>query len=167
MRAMSAVLVAVVVAMVSVFRSRASLHLEVLALRHQLAVLLNGGRRPRLKLGDRLLWVWLSRVWSGWLDALVFVKPRTVISWQRRRFRDHWTRLSRRGRPGRPPIAQEVPMLEEQVLHVRRKRPDPTLIPQQFDLVELFWLLPPRVDDSTELRVLHENGVRVVEGIGG
>ena len=106
--AMRAVLVALVVALVSVFRSRASLHLEVLALRHQLAVLQGGGRRPRLKPGDRLLWVCLSRAWSGWQDVLVFVKPSTVISWQRKRFRDHWTRLSRRGRPGRPSIAQEI-----------------------------------------------------------
>ena len=105
---MRAVLVALVVALVSVFRSRASLHLEVLALRHQLAVLQGGGRRPRLNPGDRLLWVWLSRAWSGWQDTLVFVKPSTVISWQRKRFRDHWTRLTRMGTPGRPPIAQEI-----------------------------------------------------------
>ncbi|MBW1687044.1 MAG: transposase [Deltaproteobacteria bacterium] len=105
---MRAVLVALVAAVVSVLRSRLSLHLEVLALRHQLAVLQGGGRRPRLKPADRLLWVWLSQAWSGWQDALVLVKPRTVISWQRKRFRDHWRRLSRRGRPGRPAIAQEV-----------------------------------------------------------
>jgi hypothetical protein len=54
------------------------------------------GRQPRLNRADRLLWVWLSRAWSGWQDAPVFVKPRTVISWQRKRFRAHWTRLSRR-----------------------------------------------------------------------
>jgi hypothetical protein len=83
--AMRAVLVATVVAMVSVLRSRVSLHLEVLALRHQLAVLQEVGRRPRPKPADRLLWVWLSRTWSGWQDALVLVKPRTVISWQRAR----------------------------------------------------------------------------------
>jgi hypothetical protein len=93
--------------MVSLLRSRASLHLEILALRHQLAVLQSGGRRPRLKPADRLLWVWLSRAWSGWQDVLVFVKPSTVISWQRKRRRDHRTRLSRPGRPGRPSIAQE------------------------------------------------------------
>ncbi len=90
MPAMRAALVALVVAMVSVLRSRASLYLEVLALRHQLAVLQEGARRPRLKPADRLLWVWLSRGWSGWQDALVLVRPRTVISWQRKRFRDHW-----------------------------------------------------------------------------
>ena len=53
--AMRAVLVAWVVALVSVLHSRASLHLEVLALRHQLAVLQEVGRRPRLKPADRLL----------------------------------------------------------------------------------------------------------------
>ncbi len=63
--AMRAALVALVVAMVSVLRSRASLHLEVLALRHQLAVFQEGGRRPRLTPADRLLWVWLSRAWSA------------------------------------------------------------------------------------------------------
>jgi len=105
---MRAALVALVVAMVSMLRSHASLHFEVLALRYWLAVLQEGGRRPRLKPADHLLWVWLSRRWSGSHDAVVLVKPRTVISWQRKRFRDHWPRLSRRGRSGRPPIAKEV-----------------------------------------------------------
>ncbi len=105
---MRAVLVALVFSLVSVLRSRVSLHLEVLAVRHQLAVLQAVGQRPRLQPADRILWVWLSRAWAGWQDALVLVKPRTVISWQRKRFRDHWRRLSGRGRPGRPAIAQEI-----------------------------------------------------------
>jgi putative transposase len=47
-------------------RSRASLHLEVIALRHQIAVL-NRSRRRRLPLTpiDRMLWAWLSEVWCG------------------------------------------------------------------------------------------------------
>jgi hypothetical protein len=94
--------------MVALLRSRASLHLEILALRHQLAVLQGSGRRPQLKPADRLLWAWLSRASSGWQDAPVLVKPSTVISWQRRRFRNHWTRLSRLGTPGRPRIAPEI-----------------------------------------------------------
>ena len=106
--AMKAVLIALATSMVALLRSRPSLQLEILALRHQLAVLQGSRGRPRLKPADRLLWVWLSRTWSGWQDALVFVKPSTVISWQRRRFRDHWRRLSRPGTPGRPLIAQEI-----------------------------------------------------------
>ena len=50
----------------------------------------------------------MARSWAGWKDALVFVKPDTVIRWQRKRFKEHWTRLSRSGKPGRPPVADEV-----------------------------------------------------------
>jgi transposase InsO family protein len=39
---------------------------------------------------------------------LAFVQPRTVIAWQRKRFRAHWRRLSQQGIPGRPAIAKEV-----------------------------------------------------------
>jgi putative transposase len=90
------------------FRSRASLCLENLALRHQLAVYQQTVHRPRLRPTDRLFWGWLSRLWPAWQDALAFVQPRTVIAWQRQRFRDHWRRLSQSGTPGRPAIAQEV-----------------------------------------------------------
>jgi putative transposase len=38
----------------------------------------------------------------------VFVQPRTVTAWQRRRFRDHWWRLSQRGTSGRPAVPREV-----------------------------------------------------------
>jgi putative transposase len=90
------------------FRAHASLCLENLALRHQLAVYQQTVRRPRLRTTDRLFWAWLSRLWSGWQTALAFVQPRTVIAWQQRRFRDHWRRLSQRGAPGRPAIAKDV-----------------------------------------------------------
>ena len=60
---------------------------------------------------DRLLWVGLARVWAGWKQALVIVSPDTVLRWQRRRFREHWTRLSDRPRVGRPPINAELKAL--------------------------------------------------------
>jgi putative transposase len=90
------------------FRSRASLCLEHLALRHQLAVYQQTVDRPRLCSTDLVLWAWLSRLWPGWLDALAFVQPRTVIVWQRKRFRNHWRRVSQRGKPSRPAIAKEA-----------------------------------------------------------
>ena len=71
------------------FRSRASLGLEHLALQHQLAVYKQTVYRPRLRATDRVLSAWLSQLWPGWPDVLAFVQPRTVITWQRRRFRDH------------------------------------------------------------------------------
>ena len=90
----------------SVFRSRASLCLEHVALRHQLAVYKQTVHYPRLHATDRLFWAWLSWLWPGWRDALAFVQPRTVIAWQRQRFRDHWRQLSQPGTPGRPAVAR-------------------------------------------------------------
>ena len=89
-------------------RSRAALHLEILALRHQLAVV-NRTRRPRLRLTstDRLLWAWLSRTWGGWRSVLRIVKPETVVGWHRRGFRLFWIWKSRR-RTGRPGVVSEV-----------------------------------------------------------
>ena len=49
------------------------LALENVALRQQLAVYKRTSSRPKLRGSDRLLWVWLSRVWIGWRDALVVV----------------------------------------------------------------------------------------------
>src|ERR1700690_3166556 len=54
------------------FRSRAVLELDNLALRHQLHVLRRQRRgRPRLFTIDRLLWVWLYRIWPRGLKAMV------------------------------------------------------------------------------------------------
>jgi putative transposase len=87
------------------------LALENLALRQQLAVYKRSAPRPRLRTMDRLLWVGLARVWAGWRQALVIVSPDTVLRWQRRRFREHWTRLSGRPRVGRPPLNAEITAL--------------------------------------------------------
>jgi putative transposase len=89
-------------------QSRAALHLEVLALRHQLQVLQRSRpRRLPLAQADRLLWVWLSRGWREWRTALVIVKPETVIAWHRRAFRAFW-RWKSRGRIGRPAVPPDV-----------------------------------------------------------
>jgi len=85
--------------------------LENLALRQQLAVYKRTAPRPRLHTMDRLFWVGLARVWTGWRQALIIVSPDTVLRWQRRRFREYWTRLSGRSRGGRPPVSTEVAAL--------------------------------------------------------
>lgn len=79
----------------SFFRSRVSLQMEILTLQYRLGGYHRSIRRPRVHLSDRLFWSWLSRGWARWQDALVFVQPATVHAWQRKRFRDHWTRLRR------------------------------------------------------------------------
>jgi hypothetical protein len=60
-------------------KSRATLHLENLALRHQLSVLRHSVQRPKLTSADRLLWAWLCEIWIDWRSSLVIVKPETVI----------------------------------------------------------------------------------------
>ena len=81
-------------------RSRTAVELENLALRHQLHFLRRQRPgRPRLFVIDRLLWIWLYRIWPRCLDAMVLVKPATVVQWHREGFRLFWRWRSRSGRP--------------------------------------------------------------------
>jgi putative transposase len=59
--------------LLGVLRTRRALVLENLALRHQLAVLQRSAPRLRLRRSDRLFWVLLSRLWSGWSDGVSIV----------------------------------------------------------------------------------------------
>jgi hypothetical protein len=61
-----------------VFYSQADLLMEIAALRQQVAALKKENPRPKLSRFDRLFWVWLSRIWKKWKDALIIVTPETV-----------------------------------------------------------------------------------------
>jgi putative transposase len=88
-------------------RSRASLELELVALRHQVTVLRRQRPgRPRLLATDRLLWVWLYRIWPQVLNTMVLVKPATIVQWHRQGFRVYWRRQSRH--LGRPRMSREI-----------------------------------------------------------
>ena len=65
----------------SFFKTQKSLALENLALRHQIGVLKRSVGKRRLRIGsaDRGLWATLSRLFSGWEQALAIVQPATVI----------------------------------------------------------------------------------------
>src|SRR5712692_9255106 len=91
-----------------------------MALRQQLAVLAHTGRRGRVTGADRLFWVTLRRLWARWYDALVFVKPETVIQWHRASFRKYWTWISRRRHTGRPSISIA---LRELILRMAAENP--------------------------------------------
>src|SRR5262245_2870041 len=108
---MTSVLISWLAMLRGVVRSRAALHLEVLALRHQLHVLQRSRpRRLHLAKADRCLWAWLSLAWTDWRTALVIVKPETVIAWHRQGFRLFWTWKSRGG-AGRPSVPADVRIL--------------------------------------------------------
>lgn len=93
----------------ALFKTSAELRLENLALRHQLGVLRRSApKRLKLRPADRILWVWLRRVWADWKSALLIVQPETVIAWHRKGFRLYWTWRVRRGKPGRPALPREI-----------------------------------------------------------
>src|SRR5258708_2816906 len=91
------------------FQSCVELELEVIALRHQVAVLhrQHPGRR-RFVTVNRLLWVWLYWLWPRCLDVMVLVKPATVVQWHRLGFRLYWRW---RSRSGRKPVDRETRQL--------------------------------------------------------
>ena len=95
--------------LLGLLRSRAFLHLEILALRQQLAMV-NQTPRKRLRFhwGQRLFWVWLYRLWPGCLQTLQVFKPDTLVRWHRKGFRLYWTWKSHY-RTGEPPGPTALP----------------------------------------------------------
>jgi hypothetical protein len=100
-------------------RTRTSLLLESIALRHQIAVLERSRtRRPCFRPFDRLLWILLSHWWSDWRNSLVIVQPETVLRWRRNGWSAMWKYRSRgRWRGGRPRISREVRSLIARMTH--------------------------------------------------
>ena len=68
---------------------------------------------------DRLFWVCLSRLWKDWRDALIIIKPDTVIKWHREGFRLYW-RWKSKTPIGRPPIDIEI---RELIRRISRENP--------------------------------------------
>src|SRR5947207_6302890 len=118
------------------FRSRAALELELVALRHQVAVL-RRQRKGRIQLfsADRLLWVWLYRIWPQALNAMVLVKPSTVVQWHRKGFRLYWRWRSRSRAPGRPKMSSSIRDLICQMCRATRLWGPPHLHGEMLKLV--------------------------------
>lgn len=89
------------------FVRRLLLAAENLALRQQLAILQRSTPRPGLRRRDRVFWVLLSWIWTGWQSPLILVRPETVVRWHRLGFRFFW-RWESRSKPGRPAIPANV-----------------------------------------------------------
>jgi hypothetical protein len=58
--------------------SRTTVRLENVALRQQVALLKRERPRPRPHPLDCVFWIFLSRLWSHWKNALVIVKGKIV-----------------------------------------------------------------------------------------
>src|SRR5829696_4780222 len=101
-------------------RCNTSKEIEILVLRHQLAVLRRGTRRPRLRRADRALIAALTRLLPTPRRLGLLVTPATILRWAPRTRHPplddptHPTRsthhLRRPARPGHPPGHREPDM---------------------------------------------------------
>jgi putative transposase len=96
--------------------------IEILTLRHQLAVLQRQADKPRLTPPDRaLLAALLHRLPRARLRQLhLIVTPDTILRWHRDLLRRHHANQSRTKRPGRPPSHRCIQAL---ILRLARENP--------------------------------------------
>ncbi len=98
----------VLAALRSLLKSHLRLRAENVVLRHQLIVLRRTTpRRVSLTSVDRLLFVWLYRVWPAVLASVAILRPETVVRWHRQGFHAYWRWRSCRS-PGRPRVAKDI-----------------------------------------------------------
>jgi transposase InsO family protein len=90
-------------------RGDAAKELEILVLRHQLAVLHRQTPRPRLEPADRALLAAISRILPRFRWSCFIVTPQTLLRWHRRMIAGAWT-YPHRGL-GRPPLDDSVQQL--------------------------------------------------------
>ncbi len=100
------------------FKSRRRLEAENLILRHQLNIALRRPH-PRIRIGDRLLLMLMTKLWPSLLGVVRVVQPETVLRWHRTGFRMFWRWKSRR-RAGRPRIDRG---LRELIRKISRENP--------------------------------------------
>jgi putative transposase len=105
-------------ALVLLVRGDAAKDLEILVLRHQLAVLRRQTPRPRLEPADRALLAAVSRVLPRARWSCFFVKPDTLLRWHRRLVAGAWTYPHRQ--TGRPPLDTHVQQL---IVRLARENP--------------------------------------------
>jgi putative transposase len=100
------------------FRSADAKEIEILVLRHELAVLRRQHPRPRLRPTDRALLAALSRLLPRARWPVFLVRPETLLRWHRRMVRQRWTYLA--AHRGRPPLPDNIRQL---IVRLARENP--------------------------------------------
>jgi len=123
---------------------------ELLVLRHQVAVLRRQVHRPDLQPADRVVLAALSRLLPRQHWAAFFVTPATLLRWHRQLIARHWTYPH--ARPGRPPVDRGI---RELVLRLAAENPTWGHRRVQGELARLGY----RLAASTVWKILHQAGV--------
>jgi putative transposase len=98
-------------------RSSASKNVELLVLRHEVAVLRRANPKPRLDWADRAVLAALIRLLPPTVRQYSLVTPGTILRWHRRLIARKWTYPPR---TGRPPVSAETATLIERLARENR-----------------------------------------------